>query len=418
MSEQTPERLKDFRAQYARNGGGGGKLAAVQLLVMLVGFAAVLAALLYEAPQETPQQASSGLSVDKQRGYANYLAGKEQTEAAIAAWDEYLDAAPLREAEQANVCYGVAKLAIEAERYEDALAYLYRAEFLDPESDLRDEINQKVVHCLDKLGRGTDLRKELRKRTDVKRSARDVADGEVVLAEFAGDVVTDRDLELEIEKLPPTARGQFGTPEQKMELLKQVVAQRLLLDKARRLELDKTPEIQEAMVRQLDAMIVNKLITDEVRSKIAVTPEDVERFYRAETDRFTEPASAKVVVASAATKEEAQAVTEFAGKPVAAREGHPVAGAPASLDASAAIFAAEIGSVAGPLEADGVWYVFKVLEKTAARTPPFEEVKEQAERLYQRQKEEESFAALIEGVLAARDVRLYAERLQEPDATP
>ncbi|NIA12905.1 MAG: hypothetical protein GWP08_02400 [Nitrospiraceae bacterium] len=418
MSEQTPERLKDFRAQYARNGGGNGKLAVVQLVVTLAGFAAVLAALLYATPRNGSRQASIGLSPNAQREYAVYLEGKQQPEAAIEAYAAYLDAASLTAPERATVCYRVAKLAIDAERYEDALAYLYQAEFLDPESQLRDDINQKVVHCLDKLGRGADLRKELRKRTDVKRSARDVPDGEVVLAEFSGDVVTDRDLELEIEKLPPAARGQFSTPEQKVELLKNIVAQRLLLDKARRLELDKTPEIQEAMVRQLDAMIVNKLITDEVRSKISITPEDVERFFRAEIGRFVEPATAKVVVASAASEHEAKAVTEFGGKPVTAREGGPVPGAPASLDASPAIFAAKAGSVAGPLEADGVWYVFKVIEKTPARTPPFEEVKDQAQRLYRAQKEQESFAALIESTLKTRDVRLYVERIQEPDATP
>jgi len=414
MSEGTPERLKEFRAQYAPKGQRSGVLAVVQLVVVVAGFAAVLAILLRGAPQGPAQGRTGGLTADEQRAYAVCLVEKQEPRAAIDAYERYLGAAALTAPERANVCYSVAKLAIEAEEFERALAYLYQAEFLDPGSTLKDEINKKVVLCLDKLGRAVDLRKELRRRTDVKRTPDDVGPEEKVLAEFAGEVITDRDLELEIEKLPPALRDSVNTPDKKVEMLKHMVAERLLLDKARRLELDKDPEIQEQMVKQLDAMIVNKLIKDEVQAAITITPEDVERFFKAEIDRFTAPAAAKVLAAQADSEEAAKALTEFPDQPVTVREGQPVAG----LDASEALFGAGPGDIVGPFEAEGVWHVFKLVSKTPEQVPTFEEAKDQATRLYRMQKEQESFSALIEETLEARDVRLHLDRLDEEPETP
>jgi len=414
MSQDTPERLKEFRAQYAPKRQPAGALAVVQLAVMVVGFGAVLAVLVRGAGPAPGQ--SGGLTPENQRGFAVALAEKNEPRAALEAYEAYLNVAALTQPERAKVCYAVAKLAMEAEEFERALAYLYQAEFLDPGSELKEEVDKKVVLCLDKLGRAVDLRKELRRRTDVKRTLEDLGPDEQVLAEFAGEVVTGRDLEEKIETLPPALRDSVTTPEQKLEMLKHLVAERLLLDKARRLELDKDPEIEAQMVQQLDAMIVNKLIRDEVAASVNVTPEDVERFFKAEIERFTEPASAKVLVAQAATEEAAKALTEFPDEPVTMRAGRPVPGTPAGLDASEAVSGADVGGVAGPVEAEGAWYVFKVVSKTPEKVPAFEEVKDQATRLYQMQKEQESLAALIEETLEARDVRLHPEALQEPEA--
>lgn len=419
MSGDTPERLKEFRAQY-KTQSTGDRWPWVLLGVTVAGFAAVVALLLVRpTPTNAPTAThAAGMDAQSLREYAVYLTQKNEPGPAITVYRRYLDAADLSRKERATVCYSVAKLAIDAERYEDALPYLYEAEFLDPESELKGEIGQKVVLCLDKLGRSVDLRKELRKRTEVKRTAQDVGEDEAVLAEFAGEVLTDRDLDNEVEKLPQAVRDGLRTPEKKVELLKQMVAQRLLLDKARRLELDKDAEIQDQLVKQLDAMIVNKLIQNEVEAQIKVTPEDIERFYKAEPSLFTEPAKAEVVMASAPTEEEAKAATDFSAKPVTVRAGGPVPGAPAGLDASKEILAADVDAVVGPLEADSVWYVFKVTSKTPEKLHPLEEVKDQAERMYRMRKEQEAVSALIDETLQARDVRIYPERLQPAEATP
>ena len=415
MSESTPDRLKEFRTQYKAAVPPVSKLAIVQLVVLIALLVAVIALLLRPASPPAPTAVSlGGLSAEKQKEYAVLLAEKKQPLAAIAAYDEYLKSAELSPPDRAKVCYSMGKLAVEAEKYDTALPYLYQAEFLDPKSELKDEINKKVVLCLDKLGRNVDLRHELRKRTDVKRKASDVKPDEVVLAEFAGEVITNRDLELEIEKLPPAAKDSFNTPEKKADLLKNMVAERLLLDKARRLELDKTPEIQDQLAKQVDAMIVQKLISDEVKSSVNVMPEDVERFYKAETARFTEPASAEVHMAKADTEDAAKAIKDFPDKPVTVRKGGRIPGLSSEATVPDVVFTTEPDGIAGPVQIDKSWYAFKVDSKKDERVPPFEEVKDQAARLLQMQKEREKVGAMIEETLKARDVQLHLDRLKEP----
>lgn len=86
-------------------------------------------------------------------------------------------------------------------------------------------------------------------------------------------------------------------------------------------------------------------------------------------------------------------------------------GAPVGPDAVAAIFVTEPGAVTDRFEADGTAYTFRVESKEDARLLPFEDVKEQATRMLQMQKEQEQVQALIEETLQARDVRLHPERL-------
>ena len=415
MPEGT-ERLKEFRAQY-RGGSSQHKwLLIIQTIVLLVGFAVLFTMLGFggkvEAPARFNATSAGGLSPDALREYAAYLAEKHLPLAAIDAYEEYLDKAALEDPERANVCYSAAKLAVDAEDYSKALALLYQAELLDPESELKDEINKKVALCLDKLGRNVELRRELRRRSDLARKASDLSDDEVILAEFGDEVITDRDLEQEIEELPGSVRKSLDVPENELEFLKNLVAERLLVDKARRLELDKSEEIQEALAKQLDAMMVRRLIDDELRDRVHVTPEEVERYYKAEIEHFTIPEAAQVRIAEAATAEKAKVLTDFPEEEVTVQRGRAIPGLPESPETVDLIFATDPGELAGPVAIEGKWYVFEVVSRAPEEVRPFEEVKEQARRMLQFTKEQEQLRALIEETLEARDVRLHPERLK------
>jgi parvulin-like peptidyl-prolyl isomerase len=419
MTDEPTERLKQFRAANARRQAP--RTPLLLTLVILCGFTALIALQLFlhtraQAPSRIAES-GGGLTTGQLREYAVYLEEKQLPGAAIEAYEAYLGKAQIEEEARARICYSIAKLAIDAEQYELALAYLYQAEMLQPDSDLKDEINKRVVHCLEKLDRSVDLRKELRRRTDLKRTPDDLQDGETVLAEFAGEIITDRDLEMEIESLPPYAREAVDTPEKRADLLKNMVAERLLLDKALRLELDKDPEVQERLAEERDAMIVRKLIADEVQQKVRITPEDVERFYKAEPARFTEPATAEVLVGKAESEDAAKALTEFPEKAMTLRKGMPARNLPLTPEAEDAIFAAEPESTTEPVQLGEVWYVFKLVSKHPEKLLPFDQVKEQATRALQLQKEQEQVRALIEETLQARDVRLHLDKLKQKAQT-
>lgn len=417
MSEQTPERLKAFRAEYQQGRGPSKALDVLQLCVLLAGFAGLFWML--STRESLPK--SAGNAPEQQRRLAAYLAEKDQPAAAVGAYEAYLAQAVLAPEARAKVCYSVAKLAIDAGRYETALRYLYESELLDGASDLTPDIDKKVLLCLDKLGRSEALRRELKRRSSIEAQDKAVAQDAIVLAEFVGESFTVADLSRELEKLPAAVRKTFVTPERKGEFLRNHVAERLLLDKARRLELDRDPEIQERLAGQLDSLIVRKLIDDEVRAKLNDTPEDIERFYKAEIDRFTRPATASGRFASG--ESEAQALEEAAldsANRVTLRAGRFVGETvPKDVNAvlAAAVLALKPGTISTAVEAGGKWHAFRGT-LTAPRVEPFERVREQAARMYRMQKEQELVAALIEETLEARQVKLYPERLGVREEAP
>ena len=428
VGENTPDRLKAFREEARERSRPGAPWPFVNTILLVLGFAGIIAAIVWTSGHGGSARQSGGgggLPDAALREYATLLEQKGLKDAAISAYEAYLERASLEPGARANVCYSVGKLAIDAERYEKALEYLYQAEMLHPENPMSDEISGKIVLCLERLGRSNDLRRELRKRTAPQRTAADLEEGEAVLAEFAGQIITDRDLDREIEKLPPAARESFVAPEKRMELLRDIVAERLLLDKALRLELDQTPEVQDELARLRDGLIVRRLIDQEVDSKIAIAPEDVKRYYEAEIERFTEPAVRTGLVGRGDSAEAARLNLEEAQKQpndapnVIVSGGRVLQGlGKAEHDAAAldAIMKTPPGAVSEPVELDGAWHVFAVSE-TPAKVHSFDEVKAQAERMLRAEKQQEQFQALVADTLKARSVQLWGGGLgEEPPA--
>ncbi len=412
--ERTPDRLQEFRAQNAARAGQA-RSNRWAFALLIVGLAAVLVMqgmLLHSTRAAQPRARAAGLDPETTRTYAAYLAEKNLPQEAIAAYESYLSRADLTPDARARICLGIAKLAMEQKQHEQALANLYLAEMLAPESDIKSEIDKRIVQCLDVLGRSSDLRRELKNRTSLQKTAKDVKPGETVLAECAGQVITDRDLDARIDQLPASMRANLDTPDKREELLKTMVAERMLLDKALRQGLDEDAQVQEQLAQERDALIVRKLIDQEVRSKISLTPEDVERYYKAEPARFTEPARAKIRYAAADTKEAAEAIAAPAEKEASVIEDGAVPGLQGSETFAQAILAASAGDRVGPVEVSGRWYVAKVEEKRASRLLALEDVRDRAQRMLAMQKEQEQMQTMLDDILKSQDVELHLDRLR------
>lgn len=410
MSDQTPERLQAFRDQNAPAKTGAQSTVVLLVVGVAVGIASALA--VFYITGATSPQAHSGMSADRLRELALLYEGKDMRHAAIDAHTAYLERATLSDAERGEVAYSIAKLSLDDHDYEHALAYLYQAELLAPGSNVRDERSRQIVHCLEQLGRASDLRRELSHRTNPNAQEIAAETGAVVLAEFGEEKITDRDLERKLAEMPESMRAAYTTPEKRIELLKNLVAERLLLDKAFRLKLDEDEELRAQMKAAHDAMLVRKLMENEVRDHIAITPEDVERFYKAESARFTEPATARVLVANAETEADAAAVSEFNGQPISVRQGERLGGLPNSPEVFDTIFATDIDAITAPIAIKDRFFVFKVVSKTPERVAPLEEVKAAAEQALRAEKEQEHVEQLIEETLTARNVNIYSDRLE------
>lgn len=280
---ETPERLKAFRESYAnkkqfhRSKSVAGWSLAILALVGVVGWSYALF------------PSGGGLSAEQAKEYAALLHSKGLDKQALEVYKEYLAKVRLDNGTRANACYSVAKLAMETGDPETALAYLYQAEMLSPAGDLKPEIDKSVLACLEKLGRSEAVKRELRRRADINGGAATPDSEAIVLAEFEGATITNLDLEREIEKLPPSVRPSPDDSKRKAALLRDMVLERLLLDKALAMKLDEDPAVQKAFAAQRNALLVRALIDREVGDVPGPSPEEVARFYKEHASDFTKP---------------------------------------------------------------------------------------------------------------------------------
>jgi peptidyl-prolyl cis-trans isomerase C len=413
MSPETPERLQTFRDENANEPGSGRMAAALAFGVM---FGAAAAGTVFYTLSDRILGVPPTESADRYRDLAVMYEAKDLPEAAIESHVAYLKSAQLPDAQRGEVAFSIAKLAFDQGDHEQALKYLYESEYLAPNANIKDDRSNLIVESLENLGRSADLRRELKQRTDPRAADAAAEAGAVVLASFGDETITDRDLERALNEMPAAARQQLASPEQREALLKNLVAERLLLDKAFRMGLDEDPELQASLESTRDSLMVRKLMEVEVAENVTVTPQDVERFYQAELERFTRPATVSVVTASADTAEAAAAITEFSGRPVFARSDGRIGELPPSPEAVETINETEVGETTPPIEIEGAFHVFKVVDKTAEDVAPLEQVREQAESMLRATKEREHIQQLVDETLRVRDVELYPERLQPGSA--
>ncbi len=288
MSENTPERLKEFREQYRENARGSKTARVLKPLLLVAAVALGLwgAQVFLRSALASSATRSGGMSPEQWRSYAVYLEGKDLPAESLHAYEHYIEIAPLTDAERAKVCFAMGSLAADIEDYQKALAYLYQSEMLAPESEMKPDIDKKVVMCLDRLGRTTDLRRELRNRSGAQHSVADVGPNETVIAEYGNVVFTDRDLEQELQKLPPVSRARLDSPDAKADFVRNLIARRLMVDKALRRELDKDPAIEKQLVAQRDALLVQRLVDDRLKGQPEPTTDDLKQYYKANSDRF------------------------------------------------------------------------------------------------------------------------------------
>ena len=88
----------------------------------------------------------------RRREVAAKLQAAGALDSAAGQWAGYIAASDEPPSERARVAYSLGVTLLEAGRYERALRWFYEAESLGA-GELTDELNQKIVHTLERLGR-------------------------------------------------------------------------------------------------------------------------------------------------------------------------------------------------------------------------------------------------------------------------
>lgn len=226
---------------------------------------------------------------DKKLNLANNFYNNQLYEAAIQEYLDYVQNYDVDNNRKANSIYTIADIYFERlHDYQKALEYYFRVKYLYPESNLQDEVGKKIVNCLERLERSQDARRVLNKETAlIEDESHESKPGEV-LCTIGEKKITQGDLDFEISELPPYIQEQFNSKEQKLEFLKQKILQELLYDSAKRKGLDKDKEILEGTFRAKKGLMAQKVFNEELQKMIDISEEDVELYFKANKDKYTE----------------------------------------------------------------------------------------------------------------------------------
>lgn len=229
------------------------------------------------------------LPVDAKLNLANAYYTNGLYEASAQEYLDYLNNYEVDANRQANTYFTIGNIYFERlNDYEQALTYFFKVKYLYPESNLQGEVGKKIVNCLERLNKTADAVRIIEQEAALdKESVKDNLPGKV-LAEIGSRKITQGDLDFEISKLPVYVQEQFQDKQHKKEYLQQYILQELLYDKAKRQQLDKDKSVIEGTFRAQKALMAEKILQAELKDKVKIEPADIELFYLAHKDRYTE----------------------------------------------------------------------------------------------------------------------------------
>jgi len=233
------------------------------------------------------------LPAERVREFANVLYNRDLYKQAIAEYERYLHDYPLEEREQASISYTIANIYFDrVHDYESALAYYLRVQELYPNSELVKESGKRIVECLERLQRSADAQQALEESAflDTSQVAKK-RPGEVI-AKIGMREITTGDLDYAMKRLPPYVQAQIKDKSKRVEFLRQFIATELLYDTAKRKGLENNAEVVEAAFQGKKNLMVQKLLEEEIASKVNYTDNDLDLYYRANQSRYAKSDSA------------------------------------------------------------------------------------------------------------------------------
>ena len=230
-----------------------------------------------------------GPEAEQRLNLAHTFYNNQLFEAAIHEYETYLTTNSLDAHKRANIIFQIANIYFERlNDYEKALENYLRIKYLYPESDLQGEVGKKIVDCLERLERSQDAQRLLEKETALKPEEVEQSRPGETVAKIGDRKITQGDIDFEISQLPPYLQSQFETKEKKLAFLRQVVAEALLYDSAKRMNLDKDKEIIEGTFRAKKQLMAQKVLQDELKKMIDIKQADIELYYKANRDKYVE----------------------------------------------------------------------------------------------------------------------------------
>jgi tetratricopeptide (TPR) repeat protein len=235
------------------------------------------------------KQVEPNLSKEQARNYANELYNRQLFKQSAFEYERYLNTYSLDENEQANISYTIGDIYFERLRdYENALAYYIRIKYLHPKEELRQQVDQKIVACLERLQMTEDAEQTLKESTSLEPGSIQQKRPGAVVARIGSREITQGDIDFELSQLPQSIRSQYDSKDKKVEFLNQYILTELLYKSAQNMGLDKDNEVIEAAFQAKKSIMVQKYLQDQIRKEVKIEPADVELYYKANKDKYVE----------------------------------------------------------------------------------------------------------------------------------
>ena len=132
----------------------------------------------------------SEISYHNLKDYANELRTKKLYTDAIQAYGEFLKSSSLSKNIRSNIHYFIAEIYRDnLKDFDNALAHYIKIKYIYPDTPLWNNINQKIVECLENSGRSREAQLALEESTSLnKKSSSDRSS--TILAKIDSDMIT------------------------------------------------------------------------------------------------------------------------------------------------------------------------------------------------------------------------------------
>ncbi len=258
-----------------------------------------------------------------------------------------------------------------------------------------------------------------------------------VVASFRGGRLTAGELEQGLGRLAPALRREFDSAAGRREVARSLIDKKLLAQEARRRHVDERPEIRRQIEELEDRLIVQALLADEEKSAGSGSDAELQRYYEEHRREFDRPERVRIARVLAAVAPAAGAEAKARARKRAEefqhrlRKGEPLAKVAAAGDGperkeggqlgwlaradrdaatSTAAFALQRpGEVSPPVLTPDGWSVLVLLERAAARTPAFAEVRDEIVGRADAARRRRAFDSLVAGLRREGEVHLAVE---------
>jgi peptidyl-prolyl cis-trans isomerase C len=262
------------------------------------------------------------------------------------------------------------------------------------------------------------------------------------VATIDGHVITVDDFQQRINEQSPYIRARYTSMEQKRVFLDNLVRFEVLAQEAQRRGFDKDPDV----VRTMKQVMIQKLMKSEFEDRFTpdnISEAEMQAFYNQHRDEYVKPEEIRVAAiivkdSATATKVAAAARSETGRTNKGFRDlvsqysidndskvrggdlryfGRETTEVPKPV-VTAAFDLKNIGDVAGPIKADGTFYVIKQTGHRKPMTKTYEDVKRQIQNRLYRERRTEAQKSFIDNLRKSAKITIDDKALSTVRVEP